>query len=130
MSDVNASYGRIQFNNLVSGGRVVAMTLVSASVRLEEKDLALLKSIAGERGVKFSEFFREFVTDALSRDDAQGTANELARLSDETKDLRAEVLKLRSNLSVVLELILRNAPGPDDEVDAVLQQLRERNLIR
>ena len=106
------------------------MAMETAPVRLEKQDLDQLKSLAATQGVTLSEYMRETLTQALQRDDATSTANELARLCDETKDLRAEILQLRSNLSIVLELVLRNAPGSQEEVDAVLQQLRERRLIR
>ena len=114
---------------LVHESHIVAMALTNAQFRIEEDYLERLKGMSAKRGVTLSEFLREFVTDALERDAAQDVADELARLGDESRDLRHEIQQLRNNLSIVLELVLRNAPAEKEQIDSVLKEIKERGLI-
>jgi len=76
-----------------------------------------------------SDVLRELIGEGLGKDSNQEIVQGLAETKQLLRDLASDVNNQRRNLSVVLELVLRNSGGPKDRVERIIEALQQKGLL-
>ena len=76
-----------------------------------------------------SEILRELIRTGLGNDPNQETRQELAETRQGLRDLNDSLNEHRKNLSVVLELVLRNSGAPREQSERIIEALQEKGLL-
>ena len=106
------------------------------SVRLQDDLIAQIR----ERNPKFdrsnnktkggnSDILRELIREGLGNDSQQEILQELAEARQGLRDIQNSVTAHRRNLTVVLELVLRNSGGPPEQVKRIIEVLQQKGLL-
>ena len=108
---------------------------VTSQIRAQNPDFRVGQGMGAGRGQN-SKILRDLIERGLERDPMQQVAEGLANVEKQTRDVREEtrnvrneVAELRTNLSVVLELILLNLTASPEDATRIIALLKEKGAI-
>lgn len=110
--------------------KTVSVRLSEELVRRIQQQYPEFDRNAGRGGAgSKSEIVRELIERGLGSDPAQAIEERLAETHESSRDIQNEIRQLRSDLSVVLELVLLNLSGDPEEAARIIALLKEKGAI-